>query len=333
MGTSIETFIVITTIYEPTEAIRKFAENSARKVVVVSDRKTPKNWSLPYVHFLNLESQRDLGFKLSESLPFNHYCRKMLGYLFAIKSGAKIIIDTDDDNIPHEIHTFPKFNGKYNCLEENLGFVNIYQFYTKLFIWPRGLPLRHIFEKVPPESLTRKEIKVGVWQGLADGDPDVDSIYRLTNNTECVFDKGEEIVLGYNTISPFNSQNTAFRSDLFPLLYLPTTVSFRFTDILRSYIAQAIMWKFGYHLGITNANVTQNRNAHNLMEDFKSEIPMFVDSERIIIAIQKSLSKEESIETNLYCAYVELAKLKIVARNELKLLRDWLDDLTACSEM
>ena len=40
-------------------------------------------------------------------------------------------------------------------------------------------------------------------------------------------------------------------------MYLPTFVTFRFTDILRSYVAQPIMWNAGYRLGFTNATVTQ----------------------------------------------------------------------------
>ena len=39
-------------------------------------------------------------------------------------------------------------------------------------------------------------------------------------------------MLGSGTISPFNSQNTLFTRAVFPLLYLPTYVTFRFTDKL-----------------------------------------------------------------------------------------------------
>jgi hypothetical protein len=35
-------------------------------------------------------------------LPSKHYARKNLGYLIAIKNGAEIIIETDDDNIPEK---------------------------------------------------------------------------------------------------------------------------------------------------------------------------------------------------------------------------------------
>ena len=69
---------------------------------------------------------------------------------------------------------------------------------------------------------------------------------------------------------PYNTQNTATRKELFPLLYLPAYVTFRFTDILRGLIAQPIMWLYDYHLGYSGATVTQKRNAHDYFEDFQS---------------------------------------------------------------
>jgi hypothetical protein len=48
--------------------------------------------------YLDVSSQKKLFPKLSELLPYNHYCRKNLGYLYAIKKGYKIIYETDDDN-------------------------------------------------------------------------------------------------------------------------------------------------------------------------------------------------------------------------------------------
>ena len=59
------------------------------------------------------------------------------------------------------------------------------------------------------------------------------------------------MVLGTGTMSPFNTQNTLIRKELFALLYLPTYVTFRFTDILRGLVAQPIMWAAGYALGFT----------------------------------------------------------------------------------
>jgi hypothetical protein len=212
---------------------------------------------------------------------------------------------------------------------ENKGFINIYQLYTKLKIWPRGLPLNLISTDFNLKKLIqKKQCKVGIWQGLADGDPDVDAVYRLTNNKTCFFKNRKPIVLGFGTISPFNSQNTIIRKELFPLLYLPAYVTFRFTDILRSLIAQPIMWLNDYHLGFTNATVVQKRNPHDYMKDFIAEMPMYEHSETVIELISKTISKSKDISCNLYDAYKALLQKDIVCKNELITLEAWLTDIS-----
>jgi hypothetical protein len=121
----------------------------------------------------------------------------MIGYLEAMSNGAESIIDTDDDNIPKDNWSFPDFKNTYSEISENLGFVNIYQLYSKSKIWPRGLPLNLINTKFNLENnINLKDCKVGIWQGLADEDPDVDAIYRLTNDTPCYFEGRDPVVLG-----------------------------------------------------------------------------------------------------------------------------------------
>lgn len=199
-----------------------------------------------------------MSYGLATELPFNHYSRKMLGYLKAIEMDADYIIDTDDDNIPKANWTFPCFSNEFECINDNIGFVNVYQLFSEQRIWPRGLPLNLIKQKFELENnLTTRECKIGIWQGLVDGNPDVDAIYRLTNTTPCYFKERFPIAIGKGTVSPINTQNTVTRKELFALLYLPSTVTFRFTDILRGLIAQPIMWLYDYKLGVTNATVVQ----------------------------------------------------------------------------
>ncbi len=35
-----------------------------------------------------------------EILPHDHYARKNMGYLYAIRAGYSVIVESDDDNIP-----------------------------------------------------------------------------------------------------------------------------------------------------------------------------------------------------------------------------------------
>lgn len=316
-------FIIITSIFQPTVAVKKFATLSGYQLIVVGDNKSPLDWQCDGVIYLSVADQQKLNYPILKDLPYNHYCRKMLGYLFAIEHGAEIIIDTDDDNIPYDNWQFPEFEGNFECIERDKGYINIYSEFTDQKIWPRGLPLS-LINTVNSYCKTNKKAKIGVWQGLADGDPDVDAIYRLTDNTPCNFNKRRPIILDKGTISPFNSQNTAFAKELFPLLYLPSFVSFRFTDILRGIVAQPIMWKANYLLGFTEATVVQERNIHNYMTDFEQEISMYRFAESSFQIALNAVSGSKTISQNLLSVYEELHKNEIVSRNELMLLEKWL---------
>ncbi|MCX6790672.1 MAG: STELLO glycosyltransferase family protein [Candidatus Gribaldobacteria bacterium] len=320
-------FIIITSIFEPSVAVKKFSELSDYKLIVVGDKKTPENWHCDNVDYLSVVEQEKSNYELAKVLPYNHYCRKMLGYLKAIQSGAEIIIDTDD-NIPKANWKFPEFEREFDYIAEDKGFINIYQLYTSQKIWARGLPLNLIKKEFELEKyLSKQDCKVGVWQGLADEDPDVDAVYRLTNGALCYFDERDPVVLGKGTVSPFNAQNTLFRKELFPLMYLPTYVTFRFTDILRSLVAQPIMWSFGYRLGFSNATVVQKRNLHDYTKDLISEFSMYEHCEKVVGLVLNSISRSESLERNLYDAYKSLLKEGIICNEEMDTLSAWLKDL------
>jgi glycosyltransferase involved in cell wall biosynthesis len=318
-------FIVITSIFQPTEAIEAFSRLNEYQLIVVGDKKTPAGWQYPHCTYLSVEDQVALSPALANAIPFNHYGRKMMGYCYALRQGADIIIDTDDDNIPYTNWNFPNFETEYIASREDLGWVNIYHYFSEQPIWPRGLPLRHINDKRDRlQWKTAKEPqKTGIWQGLADEDPDVDAIYRLTSDTPCIFKKKEPVVLAPGTVCPFNSQNTAFRKELFPLLYLPSFVTFRFTDILRGIIAQPILWQHGFRLGFTEATVVQKRNVHDYFRDFESEVPMYLHAEKSLDAVKKVMTNV-TVKDNLYNAYEALLKINVVESREMNVLHEWL---------
>jgi hypothetical protein len=320
-------FIVITSIFGPTAGIRRFAEIPGLRCVVVGDRKTPPGWVCPGVEYISPDAQLRLGYRLAESLPWDHYARKMIGYLWAMEQGAYAIVDTDDDNIPSDDWAFPDFDGDF-AEARGPAYYNAYRRYTDEFVWPRGFPLRWIKDIAPP-SWVEGQQQVGVWQGLADGDPDVDAIHRLTFSKQITFSKRAPIVLGAGTVCPFNSQNTMFRSDVFTLMYLPALVTFRFTDILRSLVAQPILWAHGYRLGFLSATVSQERNEHDLLDDFASEVPMYLHTERVVELATSIADAGRSIDENLRSVYDALAEEGIVESGELALLDAWLEDIAA----
>jgi hypothetical protein len=321
----VKKFIVITSIFNPTVAIEAFAKLKDYHLVVVGDKKTPAGWKYENCTYLDVDSQLQLNEGLASVIPYNHYGRKMLGYAYAIQNGAEVIIDTDDDNIPNSDWDFPDFEGTFKTTEADLGWINIYHHFSDQHIWPRGLPLRNIRDsrdKIKWKKADQNQ-KVGIWQGLADEDPDVDAIYRLTSDTPCIFKKNPPVVLEPGTACPFNSQNTAIRKELFPLLFLPSFVTFRFTDILRGIIAQPILWKQDFRLGFTEATVVQKRNVHDYFKDFESEVPMYLHTEKSLGAVTASLTPG-SVAHNLQNAYDALLKINVVEDREMKVLAEWL---------
>jgi hypothetical protein len=328
MTGSTNNFLIITSIFPPTEAVKKFAEVPGWKVVVVGDKKSPEDWSHPNVSFLSAENQLEFGFEVTQHLPWNHYCRKIVGYLYAIKNGADIIADSDDDNIPYTGWPDLPTTWKADKTLSEVSHVNIYKYFTDEVIWPRGYPLDKIMSDSSPQETEGSE-KVGIWQFLADEDPDVDAIYRLTINKPVYFKKGPSIALAKGTICPFNSQNTVFTKELFPLLYLPAFVTFRFTDILRGLVAQPIAWEKGYQLGFGNATVIQERNPHNYMRDFESEIPVYtVGEEATNIAIEVAAKNKAMPVTDMIISIYDALQVKgITTEEENTLINAWVNDL------
>lgn len=319
-------YIVITTINKENEAINKFSAMDGWKLILVGDRKGPKEVKNKNIIFLDIEEQYKLGFDYPKNSIENHYSRKNIGYIYAIKNGATIIAESDDDNIPYSNwgteHEFIKQNLK---TFSDIKFFNVYKEFTKEHIWPRGLPLEFINSKNNPKQ-NKLNCEIGVWQHLADGNPDVDAIYRLTKNKEINFENNEKIGLEKNVYSAFNSQNTFWNPKAFVLMYLPHTVTFRFTDILRSYIAQRLLWEENLLLGFGPATVKQERNIHDLMKDFKDEIPMYTESVNII-NILDDLELKGALSDKLLQTYEQLASENIVKKEEIYSVKSWVDDL------
>ena len=327
--------VVLTSIHPPTPAVKRFAALPGWEVIVVGDRKTPRDWRCPAVRFVSADEQRSLPFKIARRLPWNHYARKMIGYLLAARQGAALLAESDDDNLPDDDWQFPAFSGTFPQVPPGSDIVNIYTLFTRQSIWPRGFPLTRITDpatRVERQAMTPQPGAIGVWQALADDDPDVDAIYRLTVNASCRFERRSPVILPSGTFSPFNSQNTAFRRDLISLMYLPALVNFRVTDILRSYVAQPVMWAAGYGLGFLGPTVRQARNAHDLKADFASELPLYTEVERIIALVKDSVRPQDALSDNLHAVYRRLARHGIVPEAELDLLSAWLDDVAALEQ-
>jgi hypothetical protein len=185
-----------------------------------------------------------------------------------------VIFESDNDNgplpglVPLSIET--SFEG--TVVESESGWINPYRMTNRPDIWPRGLPLEEIQIYATYKSADCHIDNVAVQQWFAAAEPDVDAIYRLTRGEAGTQLEGGRFAVGKGSFAPFNSQSTAWHSH-YELMYLPATVSFRMTDIWRSFVALRVMHSVGASLVYTGPGVHQNRNPHDLLSDFESEIP------------------------------------------------------------
>lgn len=321
--------LVITTIAAPTEQVRAWSRLSDLELVVIGDVKTPQPWSADNAQYLDVELQERQGLQLAALLPKNHYARKNLGYLVAARSSPPYMIDTDDDNAP--AHGFPagvklQVSGE---VVEGAPWVNPYAFFTSERIWPRGLPLDCVVPPSPVTVLPSTSLPCEVQQYLAEGDPDVDAVYRMTvNKADHVFRVGG-VIIGRGSYTPFNSQSTVWFPPAWPLMYLPSHVNFRMTDIWRSFVALRCMHAAGQNFAYRGPGVHQVRNAHNLMNDFIDEMPGYLQNAEIVRMLEGLALREDDFGAhpeNLLSCYSALVAAGFVPPEELPLVEAWLAD-------
>lgn len=327
--------LIITSIADDKHPILNQFVNECKKnnfdYIVIGDTKSPDSFHMDGCDFWSVARQQTLPFELAKITPTRHYSRKNLGYLLAIKNGSVEIVETDDDNIPRAEFWNPKQREVKSYAFNNAGWVNVYHYFTKNMIWPRGFPLEEL-QKKQTELSTLKNAPVNcpIQQGLADENPDVDAVYRLTYPLPLNFEIKVRLALGENAWSPFNSQNTYWFKEAFPLMYLPSYCSFRMTDIWRSYVAQRIAWECGWSILYHEPTVWQERNAHNLMKDFEDEIPGYSNNFNICKELQALSLKpgQENICENLITCYQKLIDINVIGKEEMILLKAWINDIS-----
>ncbi len=311
--------------------------------------------------------QKRLPYGILKWLPWNHFGRKNLGYLFAIHHGAQVIYDTDDDNellmdvlgnpearLPHL--TFSK-TGRFFRSPSNAGSnqtaaaFNPYPMFGARQAWPRGLPLEEIrlssamacnLSAAPLLDYDIVEegliVDVGVIQSLADHDPDVDAIYRLSPlplpfTFSPDVDGGLPVALGHEDrlMSPYNAQATLhMRSALWAML-LPISVHGRVSDIWRSYFAQRLFWETGTTVAFAAPWVVQMRNPHDYLADFEAESDLYGRSGELIryLTQEWNCSEDAGIDACMMALYLGMYKTGIVEHADVQLAAAWLADIKA----
>ena len=319
-------------------------DNEQWCLVVVADLKSIKKEDYGiadnsrYV-FLSVNDQMALYPEFSALVPFNHFGRKNVGYLYAINSGAKRIWDFDDGNMGViDVEAVLANQPVTLCSEDQSRLINPYMYFgvDETTSWPRGFPLDRIRDEKTSNLVTCPVnislVEIGVIQSLANNEPDVDGVYRLTRKTPFNFTlTPPPLILPSNTFTPFNAQATMWYS-AFKFMYLPTTVHGRVSDIWRSYITEYFLGVTGGHVIFTKPYVVQDRNAHNFLSDFQSESDLYLKASSLVHFLQnrpsdKLSANDPQVFVEALRLYIDLYERDILEEDDVLIFTYWLKHL------
>jgi len=330
-----KTSVVITSIHPFNKVmlqINNGCKNHDWEFIVAGDT-VSHNIDVEGLTFLDAKKQIDSGFSYAKKAPFRNYCRKNVGYLQAIKNGSTRIIETDDDNFPKNSF-FEPFDKNVNAKKiTQKGWINAYRYFTENeTIWPRGFSLSDIKKPIEDyNSLKDENLYCPVQNGLVDNDPDIDALYRILFTIPFNFEhQNRKIAYSKGSWCSFNTQNTIFYKEVFPLMYQPATPQFREADILRSLVIQRILWENNANVLFYSPTVWQERNEHDLMDDLKQETALYA----YIKDVSKKLedlnikSGEQFFQENMIRCYEIYKQFGFVTDLEFQLIDAWFKDIS-----
>ena len=283
---NLKKFIVCTSINKPTLAVKKFDLMKDWNLVIVGDKKTPKNYKLKNGVYLSPKKQEKIDKKLSDLIGWNCIQRRNFGILYAWKNGADIVAVVDDDNIPYK-------NWGKNLLINNKTKVNFYKTNALAFdpisvtnhknLWHRGFPIQ-ILDRRNNVKKQQKIIKPDIQADFWNGDPDIDAICRMEHHPICKF-KDKYFPLASNKVSPFNSQNTFISKKVLPHYFLFPHIG-RMDDIWASFYVLSKGFKVVYN----KASVFQKRNEHDLTKDMLKEFIGYENNLNLVKDLKKNIN-------------------------------------------
>jgi len=311
---------VITTINKPT-LLAELAANAVANergadvnAIVIGDKKTPKDVSqyigqlancgisIDYYSPERQEKWLERYPELAAIVPYNTDNRRNLGHLMAYERNDEITLTIDDDNYPAATDYFAGFDviGKTasnELLSSNSGWYNVCELLTvtpDCRFHPRGFPVskRFVDETTHKrQANSRVVVQAGLWNGV----PDVDASTHVTVELNSTGVPGRNVVLDRRTWCPFNTQNSAYLTEITPAFYYVSMAEpldgkrvDRYGDIWASYLARTVIDAFkspnGYPdvIGFGDPLANHIRNAHDFLHDLQLETPAMQLNESLL---------------------------------------------------
>ena len=256
--------------------------------------------------------------------------------ILTLQHGAIYIYDTDDDNIPTgRLQGFHLTSPTHSLLltTSNLT-VNPYIHFGQSTLWPRGYPMDHLGKTTPQDYKLCEMKSPSIQIGLADGDPDLDSVARLTrklanSHMNIHFDPAAPLfVVPEGTYVPINSQVTMFRYKAFWSLVFPMSVTFRTADIYRGYWQQRLLWLIGDRVGNLGPIVRHDRSYHNYIDDALQEYDLLKMGKLLEVMNRWQCTRLHFFSCVTALAW-ELVHGGFWEREDVDLIDAWLTDLAS----
>lgn len=237
-----------------------------------------------------LEPKDQERFSISSLIGWKTPRRRPVAWLRAIELKPDFILSIDDDNIPAADY----FTTWYKVLNESASLRvisknsqgTVWHNYLEtsdapIKIYPRGFPypFRGVSETSVEHGKSVSSEKIGLWQGISLGDPDIDAMTRLVwpKRTPLSSIREKNYVL-QNVWSPYNMQNTVFRPALFGLPILWPFAG-RFDDIYASFTWQRLLFNQGLATFVGDPVNRQDRGVRDTLRgDFREEIDGYQQS-------------------------------------------------------
>ena len=224
---------------------------------------------------------------LADLILYDSDHRRNVGFLMAIENESDFMISIDDDNLCREGSRFFREHAVVRSESEDseavhssTGWFNICDLLDLEpgNVYPRGFPYR--FRMQPTETRFGPEkgpvhLNAGLWLQ----EPDLDAITWLANPTRATAFHGRSVLLGRDTWSPVNTQNTALHSDAIVAFYfvrMGRSVGGmridRYGDIFSGYFCQACVRHMGNRVRVGTPVVDHVRNKHDYLRDLTAEL-------------------------------------------------------------
>ncbi len=344
---SCENWSVLTTVVQPSLALARQAQlGPSWCILIVLDRKSsPSDHAAESmsaeekkrVVYLDATAQSRLRRKLksamSEKLHWPRLGRKNVGYLYAIASGARRVLDLDKDRTllgetfqmsaqDKEPVPFAVYERE---LQRNFLTFNLCPMVNASTQW--GSPLyRHHLHASDISDFTIPSESVAFIQSLANYSQNIDLTHCLSQSLNGKSERQSVTVAIPKTLhAPLHARATYFLEPALWLLFLPTSILGRVSRVWRGCIAQRLA-KIANKTTLISSPSVRYTNTY-MMRDLRDDQDLYSRSEALLNALESISFQAKTIPGILEETYLELYAKGFLKVEDVLMAQNWISAL------